>query len=358
MKSTSYRYLTVAAPLAGSSTYRAVTVSERQKVHRKVFILLALAAAAVHAAVTGTVVNGTTGKPQANTTVTLYKFGQGGMEPLAKAQTDSNGAFSFPQDTSQNPGPAMVRVELDGVTYNHMMPPGTPTTGFNMMVYNATRQQPAAAKVSKHMLLFEPANGQMVVNETFLFNNPTKTTWTDSQNGTLHFFLPASAKDQADVKATAPDGMPVPVPTEKLGKGEIEAAKFEVKPGETRFDITYTVPYTEGEPFTGKIFTQDDNTYLISPAGVTMKAGDLADLGTEPRTQAHIYGLTGKTYTIQLTGAEVAPPEQPAADSDSNSGPQIEQIMPRLYSKAKLIIVLAMGILALGFVLLYRKGEA
>src|SRR6185437_9681800 len=97
-------------------------------IHRRL-ILLALAAVAAQAAVTGTVVNGTTGKPQANTTVTLYKFGQGGMEPLAKAQTDSNGAFSFPQDTSQNPGPAMVRVELDGVTYNHMMPPGTPTTG-------------------------------------------------------------------------------------------------------------------------------------------------------------------------------------------------------------------------------------
>ena len=40
------------------------------------------------------------------------------------------------------------------------------------------------------MLLFEPSGGQMVVNESFIFNNDGKTAWNDSDNGTLHFYAP------------------------------------------------------------------------------------------------------------------------------------------------------------------------
>jgi hypothetical protein len=86
-----------------------------------------------------------------------------------------------------------------------------------------------------------------------------------------------------------------------------------------------------------------------------MTGDNLSDLGTEPRTQAHIYGLKGAAYKIQLTGAEAAPPGAPdTTEQSESSGPQIEQIMPRLYSQAKLILALALGILALGFALLYR----
>jgi hypothetical protein len=318
--------------------------------------LVPLFLCAAQAAVTGTVTNGTTGKPQAATTVTLYKFGQGGMEPVDKTTTDAQGNFAIDQDTTGTPGPSMIRVEIDNVTYNHIMPPGTPTTGIHMSVYNAS-PQPGAAKVSKHMLLFEPANGQMVVNETILYQNDGKTTWSDPRNGTLRFYLPAAANGQVDVKATAPDGMPVPVPTGKTAQPNVFDGKFEIKPGETRFDLTYTVPYTEGAAYSGKVVTDDENTYLITPAGVTMKAAGVTDLGTEPRTQAHIYGLPGHSYKIELTGTEAAAPDQPAADAD-NSGPQIEQIMPRVYGKALWIIGLVLGILALGFAILYRASPA
>jgi hypothetical protein len=87
----------------------------------------------------------------------------------------------------------MVRVEIDKVTYNHMMPPGTPTTGIAVDVYNASKRQPADVKVSKHMILFQPGGGQMTVNETYLVNNTGKTTWFDPAAGTLPFYLPAAA---------------------------------------------------------------------------------------------------------------------------------------------------------------------
>jgi hypothetical protein len=129
---------------------------------------------------------------------------------------------------------------------------------------------------------------------------------------------------------------------------------FPVKPGETRFDLSYSFPYTSGDPYAGKVPTKDDNTYLIAPNGVTLTGEKLTDLGAEPRTQAHIYGLSATSYKIQLTGAAAAAEPAGGAGESSDSGPKVEQIMPRVNSQTKVILALAFGILALGFVLLYR----
>ena len=199
----------------------------------------------------------------------------------------------------------------------------------------------ATTKVGKHMILFEPGGGQMVVNETYLCDS--------TGGGTLQFYLPAAANGKVTVNATAPGGTPVAAAVKKTSKPNVYAVGFPVKPGETRFDLSYTVPYTGGAAYEGKIVTKDDNTYLIAPNGMTLEGENLNDLGQEPRTQAHIYGLTGAAYKVVLTAEEAA---------DSDSGPRIEQIMPRVYGRAGLIVALALGALALGLALLYRANAS
>lgn len=307
-----------------------------------------LSCSAALAAVTGVVTNRSTGKPQPGATVALYKLGaQTGLEMIDQTKSDAQGNFTINQ-TPQ--GPHLIRTAFDGVTYNHMLPPGRPTTGIALDVYNASKQ-PGSAKVGKHMILFEPGAGQMAVSETFLFTNQGNTAWNDPAEGTLRFYMPPGANGKAQVNATAPGGMPIGAPVNKTAKPGVYAVDFPVKPGDTRFDVTYTVPYTEGAPYQGKVITKDENTYLIVPNGVTLKGDTLNDLGLEPRTQAHIFGLAGSEYNVQMTGAVAA---APADAADSESGPRIEQIMPRVNGQAKLIIALALGILALGFALLYR----
>ncbi|HWB84318.1 MAG TPA: carboxypeptidase-like regulatory domain-containing protein [Bryobacteraceae bacterium] len=317
-------------------------------------ILLACCAPAF-AAVSGTVIDRTTGKPVAGVSVELMKFGQGGMTPAASAKTDAKGSFAIDADVQ---GPQMVRTTIDGVAYNKMVPPGTPSTGIVLDVYQVSKR-PGPAKVTKHMILFQPnGSGQMVINETYIYENTGKTTWNDPDGGTLHYFMPTNATGQADVSATSAGSVAVPEFGEKTSRPDIFKVDFPVKPGETRFDLNYTVPYTMGQEYAGKIATKDEMTYLIVPNGVTIQGANLKDLGQEPRTQAHIYGLNTETYNVTLGGAEVAAAAPAAGTDNSDAGPQIEQIMPRLYGKAELILLLVLGILALGFALLYRAHPA
>jgi hypothetical protein len=311
-----------------------------------------LLAATASAAVTGTVINKTTGKPQAGATVALNKLGQQlGIEMIDQAKSGPDGSFTINQDIA-GPTPYLIRTAFDGVTYNHMLPPGSQTTGLTIEVYNASKQ-PGASKVSKHMVLFQPADGQMTVNETYLFENSGQTAWNDPGAGTLHFFLPAAAQGKVQAEVTGPGSMPIGAPTAKTTQPEIYEIDYPVKPGETRFDLTYRVPYTEGAPYAGKIVTKDENTYLIVPNGVTVAGEGLNDLGQEPKTQAHLYGFSGSAYNVQLTGS-AAPATSDAGAQPESAGPQIEQILPRIYDKTIPIMAVAFGILALGFALLYR----
>ncbi len=322
---------------------------------RSLIPLLFLSTAPLFAAVTGTVTNQTTGKPQAGATVALYQLATAtGLNLIDQAKSDAQGAFTINQ-TPQ--GPHLIRTAFDGVTYNHMLPPGQPTTGIAIEVFNASKQ-PGGAKVSKHMILFEPAAGQVAVSETYIFKNEGKTAWNDPDSGTLKFFLPSGAgKPQA--KATAPGGLPIGAPVNKTGTQDVFAVDFAIKPGDTQIDLAYTVPYTEGALLAGKVVTKDENTYLIVPNGVTLKGEGLNDLGTEPRTQAHIFGLSGAAYKVQLTGVMAAVQSNAAADTSADeSGPRIEQIMPRVNSQKVPIILVVLGILALGFAVLYRASPA
>lgn len=317
-------------------------------------LLLLLAIAPLFGAVSGTVTNQTTGKPQAGATVALYQLATAtGLNLIDQAKSDAQGNFTINQKPQ---GPHLIRTAFDGVTYNHMLPPGRPTTGIAIEVYNSSKQ-PGEAKVAKHMILFEPGDGQVAVSETYLFKNEGKTAWNDPDSGTLKFFLPAGAS-KPKVDATAPGGMPLGAPVNKTSKPDVFAVDFAIKPGDTRIDVAYTMPYTEGADLAGKVVSKDENTYLIVPNGVTMKGEGLNDLGAEPRTQAHIFGLTAAAYKVQLTGAVVAaaPAEAAGGEQADDAGPRVEEILPRVNAKTVSILLVALGILGLGFALLYRAS--
>ena len=80
--------------------------------------------------ITGTVTNGTTGKPAAGDEVTLLSLSQG-MQEIGTTKTDAQGKFSFPAPADQ--APHMVRVTHGGVNYfpqgGPLMPGATTAAG-------------------------------------------------------------------------------------------------------------------------------------------------------------------------------------------------------------------------------------
>jgi 5-hydroxyisourate hydrolase-like protein (transthyretin family) len=323
------------------------------------------------APIDGTVINATTGKPQPNATVTLYKVGGNGPESLQSVKSGPDGKFLL---TAEAQGPRLIQAAFDGAVYNHMIPPGFPATDVKINVYQSSTQ-PGAAHVEQHMILLEPDGQNVTVSESFVFKNDGKVTYSDPANGTLRFYLPPAAQAKAEVNVLSPNSVPVRRAPQKTAEANIMKLDFPVLPGESRIDVSYAMPFTSPGEFDIKTFYKGNSTKLVAPVGVTMKADGLQNLGQEPRTKATIYGIDKPAVTIQVEGSGALARDQ-AAESDSGAasgGGQgaLMQILPRLYQSAdpaggfatavlsvKWILLLAFAILGLGFVLLYRKDVA
>jgi hypothetical protein len=301
------------------------------------------------AAIDGTVINKTTGKPQPGATVTLYKLSQAGPEQVESVKSDSQGKFHISKD-AEGPGPRLVQASYADVTYNRILPPGSPSNDVTVDVYESSKQ-PGAAKVEQHMVLVEPVRGELIVSESYVFRNDGKTSYNDPDGGTLKFYLPPAANGAVKVNGTAPQGMPVPQAADKTSAPNVYKVGFPIKPGETRIDVSYVVPFTAPGPFEGKILYKGGPTRLVAPAGVTLKGDGVLSLGQEPRTQATIYEVKTKDFKIEISGTGSL---RQAESSEEASQPSFEEIQPKVLGNMKWILALAFGILTLGFILLYR----
>ncbi len=174
-------------------------------------IFLFLACVSVLAAVDGTVINGTTGKPAPNTIVSLVQPGQGGMQTLASVKSDAQGMFRIDKSVQ---GPQLVQALYAGVLYNKVLMPGAPSTGLEVIVFDST-SKPGVAKVNQHFVVLQPSATDMSVSEGILYQGDPKLTFNDPTNGTLHFYLPPEVNGRVSVTINAPGGMPIQRPAEK-----------------------------------------------------------------------------------------------------------------------------------------------
>ncbi len=310
------------------------------------YLSILLCSAAAFASVGGTVINRTTGKPQAGAAVTMIDLTQG-MKPAGSVRTDAQGEFHFDMDLQ---GPALIQVFHDGVTYNERIQPGA-AAPHEVGVYDASKQ-PGGAKVAQHMVLLEPAGDQLSVTETFFFDNRGNTTFHDADAGTLRFFVSKNANPPT-VMASGPQGMPIPRQP-KTHESGVYSVDFPVRPGETRFDVRYSMPFTAPGVFAGRVLYKDVSTRIAVPAGVTLSGDGVKQIGQEPSTQAVVYEVAGTQYKLNVEGSGAL--TAMAAAEEEASGPQIQQVLPRVYKRVEWIVAAALLALACGFVMLYRKG--
>jgi hypothetical protein len=185
---------------------------------------------------TGTVKNGTTNKPAAGDDVILIKLASG-MEEAARTKADSKGNFKF---TFDDVGPHLIRAVHQGVTYHRMAPPGT--TSVDLDVFDVGKKIDGIS-VTADVMRFQVENGQLEVVRLFAVNNESKPPKTQMNDHNFEFYLPEGAKVAQGMAKTA-NGNPLnaaPVPQADKGR---YAFIFPLRPGETQFQVQYTVPYS------------------------------------------------------------------------------------------------------------------
>ncbi len=329
------------------------------KPHARFCLVLSAALLPAFAGVDGTVVNRTTGKPQANVVVNLVQPTQSGMEKLGSINTDAAGKFRFDKDAPN--GPQLLQATYSSVTYSKMIPPGSASTGIDVDVFDASSDA-ANAKVAEDFILFQPTAQKVTVEEVIVVDNASTTTYTDPKKGTVHFYVPPEGAS-ITVNATGPGGMPVNRPAEKTADAGTYRVDYPIKPGRTRFDVSYSVPAVQPMVVSGKILNTG-TTGLVVPPGVSLKGDNITKLGTEPQGKFVFYGVKGADYKVEIEGAAVAQaPAEPNAEDDSGQ-PRIEEVQPTIYQKKFLgqpvllwILEIAFVILGLGLVLLYRSEK-
>jgi hypothetical protein len=285
-----------------------------------IFLLVLLfAAAALADAVSGVVTNGTTGKPAAGVAVTLVDP-MGGMAELATTKSDAQGRFKF--DAPAARGPRLARAEKGGVNYFKMITPGTATV--DLSVYDAATSVEGISGSADVLRLQTEASSLQAV-ELFAIKNESDPPRTLAAPATFEFVIPDGAQLDAG-QAQAPNGQPIsakPVPTKEKNH---YAFSFALKPGETRFEIAYHLPYTGMASFAPRLTRNFDHYVLVIPSSMTFSPHDAKQFQAMEKqpgsnVQVSLHAHAGQDLSYAISGTGTIPDEQANGHAD-NDGAQ------------------------------------
>jgi hypothetical protein len=199
-----------------------------------IFLLSSLAGAQT---LTGTVNNGTTGKPSAGDEIVLLKLGQG-MDEVGRTKTDSKGDFSFKLDDAQ--APHLVRAIHQAVTYHRMAPPGT--TSVAVEVHDVEKKIDGIEVVADIMRV-QVEQGNLEVVREFAVQNSSKPPRTQMNERNLEFSLPEGAQI-GEGSAMTEHGNPLKSAPVQEGDKNRYSFVFPLRPGITQFHVSYQLPYS------------------------------------------------------------------------------------------------------------------
>jgi len=236
-------------------------------------ILLLLSLASLVAAqeagstLSGTVTNGTTGKPAAGDEVILINLANG-MDVAGSSKADSSGKFSF--KLTGGPGPHLIRAVHQGVTYHQMAPPGVNTA--DVQVYDVATKV-TDLSVTADVIRFQADSGTMQGVRLFVVNNTSSPAKTQMNDHNFEFYLPADAKIE-QVQARSPNGQPISADAVPQAEKNRYAIAFPLRPGETQFQVEFTLPYSGEIKIDPKPLYPAAHLVIVLPKTMQFKAAN------------------------------------------------------------------------------------
>lgn len=286
-------------------------------------VALLSAALLAHArTVTGDVLNKTTNKPAVGDDVVLIAFGQG-MQEAARTKTDANGHFSIDVPDNQM---HLIRVDHQKAAYFQPLPPTT--SNVHVTVYDVAAKVPGVSTEADVMRIEAGPQGLHVIQNYFVKNasSPPRTQFSTQA---YEVFLPADAKLEASA-AAGPEGMPVASsPIAQAEKG-LYAFVFPLRPGETRFQLSYTLPYNGSYKFVPRVVLPTENVAVMLPKSMSFDGGSAfqpANVEDTAQTFLAKNVLPSQTLEFTVSGTGMMPRDsapdqgqQAGAGSDANAG--------------------------------------
>ncbi|HEY7405171.1 MAG TPA: hypothetical protein VIB39_16720 [Candidatus Angelobacter sp.] len=194
------------------------------------------------AQISGTVTNGTTNNPAAGNEVVLLSL-DGGMNEVSRATSDSQGHFTI--DVPDAGAAHLLRVNFQGVNYFSSVPPGSAAA--DITIYNSAKQVEGIFEDAR-VFRMQTEQGQLEVSVAYTLRNESQPPRTKMDLETFTIDLPEGAQ-LLDATATAPGGMPVAASPTPTGKKNGYALVFPIRPGQTRFQVLYKMPYSGSYEF-------------------------------------------------------------------------------------------------------------
>jgi hypothetical protein len=228
------------------------------------FALLLLPSAlpsALAASLSGTVTNGTDNKPSAGDDVILISLQQR-MQETARTKTDAHGKYTI---DVPDQGMHLVRVDHQKASYFQPAPPGTSTVDVTVFDVAATV---SGITTEANVIRVETDPQGLHVTQSYFVKNDSTPPRTQFSSHSYEIYLPPDAKVQG-AAAMGPGGMPVASSPAALGEKGHYAYLFPLRPGETQFQVTYSLPYSGSAKFVPKLAGSADNVVVMVPKSMT-----------------------------------------------------------------------------------------
>ena len=271
--------------------------------------------------ISGTVTNKTNNKPASGDDVVLIRLAQG-MQEATRTKTDAKGNFTL---QLPEPGMHLIRVTHDKANYFRPAPPGTQSVDID--VYDAAAKVPGVSSEADVMRIQtdESTKSLRVVENFFVKNdsNPPRTQFGDRP---FEFYLPAGAVVEGSA-ALAPGGMPVQASPTPLGDANHYAFVFPIRPGETRFQITYKLPYSGSLKLGPKPSMATDTIAIMMPKSMSFQAGSGASytpVTEETTAQTYVARNVSPSQPLEFTvsGTGQLPRDSAPTPDGGQAGPQ------------------------------------
>ena len=271
---------------------------------------------------TGTVTNGTSGKPAAGDQVILINLSNG-MEEAAKTNVDGSGKFSF--KLADGAGPHLIRAIHQGVTYHQMATPGT--NSVEVQVYDVTRKVDTIS-LTADVIRLQAEGGQLQGVRRFAVNNTSSPPKTQMNDHNFEFYLPEGAKLES-AQAKAPNGQPIVAEATPQAEKNRYAIVFPVRPGETQFQVQFTVPYSGSIKIDPKPLYSAQHVVVVLPKTMQFAAANPPQFESmqDPSQSDTIVQVAQQTqagqslaFTISGTGTISESPAQVASSAAQGQG--------------------------------------